>query len=84
MRSFELADLLFPNQDPVGKEVRLTELSFTVIGIFRERVSTFGASEIQKYTALVPYKVMQYFTGNEFAKVLYAQAGHPDDVELRQ
>jgi putative ABC transport system permease protein len=76
----ELADVLFPKQDPLGKEVRLNELSFTVIGVFRERVSTFGASEIQKYTAIVPYQVMQYFTGNEFAKVLYARAGHPEDV----
>jgi putative ABC transport system permease protein len=76
----ELADALFPKQDPLGQQVKLNDLNFTVIGIFRERVSTFGASEIQKFTAIVPYQVMQYFTGNEFAKVLYAQAGHPEDV----
>jgi putative ABC transport system permease protein len=76
----ELADALFPKQDPLGQQVKLNELNFTVIGIFRERVSTFGASEIQKYTAIVPYQVMQYFTGNEYAKVLYAQAGHPEAV----
>jgi len=76
----ELADALFPKQDPLGQQVKLNDLNFTVIGIFRERVSTFGASEIQKFTAIVPYQVMQYFTGNEYAKVLYAQAGHPEDV----
>src|SRR5947209_2440065 len=76
----ELADALFPKQDPLGQQVKLNDLNFTVIGVFRERVSTFGASEIQKFTAIVPYQVMQYFTGNEFAKVLYAQAGHPEDV----
>ncbi len=76
----DLADALFPKQDPLGQQVKLNELNFTVIGTFRERVSTFGASEIQKYTAIVPYQVMQYFTGNEYAKVLYAQAGHPEDV----
>jgi len=76
----ELADALFPKQDPLGQQVKLNDLNFTVIGIFRERVSTFGASEIQKYTAIVPYQVMQYFTGNEYAKVLYAQAGHPEAV----
>ena len=76
----ELADALFPKQDPLGQQVKLNNLNFTVIGIFRERVSTFGASEIQKYTAIVPYQVMQYFTGNEYAKVLYAQAGHPEAV----
>ena len=76
----DLADALFPKQDPLGQQVKLNDLNFTVIGTFRERVSTFGASEIQKYTAIVPYQVMQYFTGNEYAKVLYAQAGHPEDV----
>lgn len=76
----ELADALFPKQDPLGQQIKLNDLNFTVVGTFRERVSTFGASEIQKYTAIVPYQVMQYFTGNEFAKVLYAQAGHPEDV----
>ena len=63
----ELADALFPKQDPLGQQVKLNDLNFTVIGVFRERVSTFGASEIQKYTAIVPYQVMQYFTGNEYA-----------------
>ena len=43
----ELADALFPKQDPLGQQVKLNDLNFTVIGIFRERVSTFGASEIQ-------------------------------------
>src|SRR5882724_3147916 len=56
----DLADALFPKQDPLGQQVKLNELNFTVIGTFRERVSTFGASEIQKYTAIVPYQVMQY------------------------
>jgi len=42
----ELADRLFPFEDPVGRTVRLGELSFTVIGVFRERVATFGYSEI--------------------------------------
>src|SRR5438270_5508632 len=76
----ELAAALIPKQDPLGQQVKLNDLNFTVIGIFRERVSTFDAVEIQKYTAIVPYQVMQYFTGNEYAKVLYAQAGHPEAV----
>ena len=77
----ELADVVFPHEDPVGKNVRIGELSFTVIGVFKERVSTFGQSEIQRETALVPFGVIQYFTGNDFAQVLYAQAMRAEDVK---
>lgn len=76
----ELADLVFPAQDPVGKEVRLNELNFTVVGVFRERVSTFGQSEIKSESALIPFPMLRYLTGDVFVRVLYAQAGAPEDV----
>src|SRR5579883_2346098 len=60
----ELANLVFPNEDPVGKSLRVGEISFTVVGVFRERVGTFGLSEIQRYTVLVPFSLMQYYTGD--------------------
>ena len=36
-----------PTNNPVGQAIHVGELSFTVIGIFRERVATFGQSEIR-------------------------------------
>jgi hypothetical protein len=30
----------------VGQEIRVGDLRFTVIGVFRERISTFGQTEI--------------------------------------
>ena len=71
----ELARIAFPNADPVGARLRAGELSFTVVGVFRERVATFGLSEIQRYTMLVPFPLMSYYTGDESVGVLYAQAG---------
>jgi putative ABC transport system permease protein len=76
----ELADLVFPAQNPVGKEVRLNELNFTVIGVFRERVSTFGQSEIKSESALIPFPMLRYLTSDVFVRVLYAQAAAPEDV----
>ena len=76
----ELAKLLFPYENPVGQNVRVGELSFTVVGVFRERVSTFGNSEIQRETALIPLSLMKYYTGTEFISVLYVQAASPEDV----
>ncbi|MBI3404719.1 MAG: ABC transporter permease [Acidobacteria bacterium] len=76
----ELGELLFPKEDPIGKSVRLGELSFTVIGVFRERVSTFGNSEIQRETVIIPYTVMKNYVEQDFIRVLYVQASHPDEV----
>jgi putative ABC transport system permease protein len=78
----ELSALVFPNEDPIGKSLRVGELSFTVVGVFKERVGTFGLSEIQRYTVLVPFSLMQYYTGDNGVEILYAQADSPQDVPL--
>jgi putative ABC transport system permease protein len=78
----ELSALAFPNEDPVGKNLRVGDLSFTVVGVFKERVGTFGLSEIQRYTVLVPFSLMQYYTGDNAVEILYAQADSPQDVPL--
>jgi putative ABC transport system permease protein len=76
----ELAATMFPNTDPIGAVARLGELRLTVIGVFRERVSTFGASEVQRESVLVPLQLLKDFTGTEFMRVLYAQAAESRDV----
>jgi putative ABC transport system permease protein len=78
----ELAALAFPNEDPIGKSLRVGQLSFTVVGVFRERVGTFGLSEVQRYTVVVPFSLMSYFTGDDAVEILYAQADAPEDVAL--
>jgi putative ABC transport system permease protein len=77
-----LANLAYPHQNPIGQPLRLGELKFTIIGIFRERVSTFGQSEIQQDTALIPFTLIQIFTGNRFVKTFYASSDRPQDVPL--
>ncbi len=76
----DLADRVFPYEDPVGKDIRIGELRFAVIGVFRERVATFGLSEIQRESAIIPFSLMKYYTGQEIFQVLYAQARTPEDV----
>ena len=78
----ELASLVFPNEDPTGKTLRVGDISFTIVGVFRERVGTFGLSEIQRYTVLVPFSLMQYYTGDNAVEILYAEADSPQDVPL--
>ena len=75
-----LADLMFPEQDPIGAIARVGDLRLTVIGVFRERVSTFGLSEIQRESLLVPFRLMRSFTGSELIGLLYAQAASLEAV----
>jgi putative ABC transport system permease protein len=76
----KLAELVFPYTDPIGRNIRVGEMSYIVIGVFRERVETYGLSEIQDYTVLVPFPLMKYYTGDTSLEMLYAQAGSPEGV----
>ena len=58
----QFAQRIYGSQDTaVGQESRSTVVPFAIIGTFRERVETFGQSEIAGYTVLIPYSVAQSF-----------------------
>src|SRR5206468_10621304 len=44
----DLARVVFPNSNPVEQDIRVGELRFTVIGVVKERVATFGQTEIAR------------------------------------
>ena len=75
-----VADRVFGLDNPIGGTIRMGELTFTVIGVFRERVSTFGLSEIKDESVIIPLTLMKYYTGVDVLRVLYAQVDHPEDV----
>jgi putative ABC transport system permease protein len=76
----QLANLMFPLINPIGQSLRVGELSFTVIGVFRERVETFGLSEIQDYSVLVPFPLMKYYLGDVSLDMFYLQERTPEEV----
>jgi putative ABC transport system permease protein len=76
----ELSVRVFGVENPVGRTIRMGELTFTVIGVFRERVETYGLSEIQKESVIIPLTLMKYYTGQEVLTTLYAQAAGPEQV----
>src|SRR5690349_19802939 len=71
---------LMPYQNPVGQTIRVGELDYTIVGVFRERVATFGQSEITSESIIIPFPLMNSYSGQDFLKVLYAQADRPEDV----
>ncbi len=64
----------------VGKEIKLGGLPFTIIGVFRERVETFGQSEISEDTLLIPYTVARFFTGTDDVKQIFFSMADSSDV----
>ncbi len=51
-------------QNAVDKTIAIDGIPFTVIGVFRESIQTFGMSEVSDQTILIPYSVARYFTGS--------------------
>jgi putative ABC transport system permease protein len=68
------------SQAAVGKVIKLTGLPFTIIGTFKERVETFGQSEIVDNTMLIPYSVSRYFMEIPNVKLLYFSMEDPSMV----
>jgi putative ABC transport system permease protein len=75
-----LAKRVFGVENPVGRNIRMGELSFTVIGVFKERVTTFGLTEVQEDSVLIPLPLMTVYKGREVLNSLYAQASSPELV----
>jgi putative ABC transport system permease protein len=76
----DLADRVFGVENPVGRQLRMGELTFTVIGVFRERAETFGLSELQKESVIIPFSLMKYYTGTDVLSTLQLQTGGADKV----
>ncbi len=58
----------------IGKTIKLTGLPFVIVGVFRERVDTFGQSEVTDNTMLIPYSVLRYFQELPTTKQIYFSA----------
>ncbi|MGA2274578.1 MAG: ABC transporter permease [Bryobacteraceae bacterium] len=65
----------------LNRRIRLYGLEFTVIGTFHERVETFGQSEIERDTILMPVTVLRYFTPVERIDPMYVQVRTPEQVD---
>jgi putative ABC transport system permease protein len=76
-----LAKRVFGVENPVGRDLRMQELTFTVIGVFRERASTFGQSEIHDDSVIIPFTLMKYYTGTDTVRTLYVQTARHEDVD---
>jgi putative ABC transport system permease protein len=65
----------------IGRAFQISGIPFTIIGTFKERVETFGETEIADQTILIPYFVGRYFTGTDNVKEMYFSIRDPGEVE---
>ncbi len=78
----KLARRLFGSPEAaIGQQVKLHGLPFTIIGTFKERVSTFGQSELTGDNILIPITVLKDFTQIERIDPLYVEVRNQAGVE---
>ncbi|MCC7234005.1 MAG: ABC transporter permease [Bryobacterales bacterium] len=81
MLTTRLAERLYGSpRNAIGNVMKVHGLQFTVIGVFREKTSTYGLSELADETIVIPISVIRYFTPVERIDPLYVQVRTPDDV----
>ncbi len=69
--------------------VSLYGIRFEVIGVFKERVNSYGQAEVTDYSALLPISVMRFFEPSNTVDQIYVSATSMDLVpqvtaEIRQ
>jgi putative ABC transport system permease protein len=76
------AQQMFGSADAAINQVfQLKGIPFTIIGTFKESVNTFGTTDIDDQTILIPYSVARYFTGTDNVKDIFFSIRDRGDVE---
>ena len=74
-------DLFGSGAAAVGRSVTAHGIDFKVVGVFSERVETYGQSEVSERSMLVPYTVLRYFQETERVDPLYVSVRSQQRVE---
>ncbi len=75
----DVADLLFPRQDPLGREVRVRGMPFEVIGV-ADRMGSILGLESKDGFAVVPWPAYRLALGRAKASSIAVQAITPEDA----
>ena len=70
---YDIVDKLLPNVDPLGQEIRVDGVPYTVIGVGERQGSTLGQSQ-DNYVA-VPITAYQHTYGTNDTVTIYVKAG---------
>ena len=66
----------------LGESIKIMGLPFVIVGVFRESMETFGRSEIQDDTILIPYALARRMAGTLSINQIYFTMFNSDSVPL--
>ena len=66
----------------LGESIKIMGLPFVIVGVFRESMETFGRSEIQDDTILIPYTLARRMAGTLWINQIYFSMFNSDSVPL--
>ena len=76
------ANTLFPGNDPIGQNIKISGNTFTVIGVLEEQAE--GAEHSQDDKVIIPYTVLSSITGNAMLGDFSFSAVSADKVDEAQ
>lgn len=65
----------------IDQTISVNGIPFTIIGVFKESIQTFGMSEVNNQTMLIPYPVARYFQGTDNLKQIFFTVANANQVE---
>ena len=80
----KIANTLYPNQSPLGKEVKIKGMKFTIIGIFEEEGAGFLDLPSKDEACLIPFGAFSkmFYTGRNGLEPTIAAKGKDTDIGL--
>jgi putative ABC transport system permease protein len=79
-----VAGNLFPDEDPVGQQIRIGSVPFSVVGVLEEKGQTAEGND-QDDVILAPYTTVQNrLSGRQFIAQILASTFSPDELEAGQ
>ena len=65
----------------IDQTISVSGIPFTIIGVFKESITTFDMSEVNNQTMLIPYSVARYFQGTDNLKQIFFTVANANQVE---
>jgi len=76
-----LAENLFGEEDPVGKQVLVRHTPFTVIGVMQEKIQNSSYSQQDRDRAFIPATTFSAMMGTDYIRNILYTPAHPDLAE---
>jgi putative ABC transport system permease protein len=74
-------DLFGSTSEAVGRRIEMSGSTFTIIGVGKDSVDTFGESELDDHTILIPYSVAKRFVSTDAVNQIFFSARDRSEID---